>query len=295
MGELIFTFVLAFVYLSVTDPHAVLTEYFGFAIGMCAMVGGNALALISGGSLNPAVSLGVTAIDVLLGSGSLWTGFMYTVTGLSAGCLAALAYTFVESGVTPCLAHCPESGVTPCFTDCLSQFKLSVWGAQETHLHDPLLAQPQSPSRQLTPSQEVRHSPLQARGAVDFVFEPGTLGLVAHDWSSGIIDEVNAGQGREMGVREGWQMTWIDGQPYTEELLDAKKAGQVPYVVTFAQYTCDVQAGDYLRQVPDWPQTQPLHSLASLESSPQFMAGSRMQQPPSISETPRSESFYSEA
>lgn len=60
LAEFFFTFVLAFVVLSVATSKQVLTEYFGFAIGMCVTVGGFAIGKLSGGSLNPAVSIGIT-------------------------------------------------------------------------------------------------------------------------------------------------------------------------------------------------------------------------------------------
>merc|ERR1719321_665621 len=53
IAELVFTFVLAFVVLSVATVKSPLSEYFGFAIGMCVTVGGCAIGKISGGSLNP--------------------------------------------------------------------------------------------------------------------------------------------------------------------------------------------------------------------------------------------------
>merc|ERR1719265_1807686 len=59
VAELVFTFVLAFVVLSVATVKSPLSQYFGFAIGMCVTVGGCAIGKISGGSLNPAVSMGI--------------------------------------------------------------------------------------------------------------------------------------------------------------------------------------------------------------------------------------------
>merc|ERR1719420_2479020 len=53
-AEIVFTFVLCFVVLSVATTKAGLSQYFGFAIGMCVTVGGCAIGAVSGGSLNPA-------------------------------------------------------------------------------------------------------------------------------------------------------------------------------------------------------------------------------------------------
>merc|ERR1740127_225548 len=70
VAEFVFTFVLAFVVLSVaTTKKAHLSEYFGFAIGMCVTVGGCAIGKVSGGSLNPAVSFGIAAAHVPKGGG----------------------------------------------------------------------------------------------------------------------------------------------------------------------------------------------------------------------------------
>merc|ERR1719503_163435 len=56
LAEFFFTLVLAFVVLSVATSRQALSEYFGFAIGMCVTVGGFAIGKLSGGSLNSGVS-----------------------------------------------------------------------------------------------------------------------------------------------------------------------------------------------------------------------------------------------
>lgn len=68
IAEFVFTFVLAFVVLSVATTKAVLSEFFGFAIGMCVTVGGCAIGKVSGGSLNPAVSFGISTSHILGGA-----------------------------------------------------------------------------------------------------------------------------------------------------------------------------------------------------------------------------------
>merc|ERR1719453_1680702 len=60
IAELVFTFVLAFVVLSVATVKSPLSQYFAFAIGMCVTVGGCAIGKVSGGSLNPAVSISIS-------------------------------------------------------------------------------------------------------------------------------------------------------------------------------------------------------------------------------------------
>jgi len=91
VAEFLFTFVLAFVVLSVATSKNVLTEFFGFAIGMCVTVGGCAIGKISGGSLNPAVSIGISSSH-LMGGGSGWPCLVYSLVEICAGCAAAGVY-----------------------------------------------------------------------------------------------------------------------------------------------------------------------------------------------------------
>jgi len=92
-AELVFTFVLAFVVLSVATVKNSLSEYFGFAIGMCVTVGGLAIGKVSGGSLNPAVSVGISTMDFIasgkLPHHSLWPCLVYSAVELLAGAAAA--------------------------------------------------------------------------------------------------------------------------------------------------------------------------------------------------------------
>ena len=53
VAELIFTLMLAFVAQSVVTVSSSLSQFFGFAIGMCVTIGGCVLGKISEGSLNP--------------------------------------------------------------------------------------------------------------------------------------------------------------------------------------------------------------------------------------------------
>merc|ERR1719149_451024 len=66
-AEIMFTFVLCFVVLSVATTKAPSKDMFGLAIGSCVTVGGCAIGAISGGSLNPAVSWGIDAADLVSG------------------------------------------------------------------------------------------------------------------------------------------------------------------------------------------------------------------------------------
>lgn len=64
VAEIIFTFVLCYVVLCVAVSGITNSPtMFGLAIGACVTVGGNAIGAISGGSLNPAVSLGIVVAN----------------------------------------------------------------------------------------------------------------------------------------------------------------------------------------------------------------------------------------
>jgi len=90
MAELVFTFMLAFVVLAVattTPPGALTMQNFQFAIaiGSCVTAGGFSIGNVSGGSLNPAVSWGMSAAS------SAWHGSTESVSW--ANCLA---YSLIE-------------------------------------------------------------------------------------------------------------------------------------------------------------------------------------------------------
>merc|ERR1719235_2167204 len=89
IAEFAFTFVLAFVVLSVATVKNALSEYFGFAIGMCVTAGGYAIGKISGGSLNPAVSFGISSSHIIGGGAFwrclIWSLFEFVGAGLAAG------------------------------------------------------------------------------------------------------------------------------------------------------------------------------------------------------------------
>ena len=58
VAELIFTLMLAFVAQSVVTVSSSLSQFSGFAIGMCVAIGGCVMGKISEGSLNPEAWLG---------------------------------------------------------------------------------------------------------------------------------------------------------------------------------------------------------------------------------------------
>jgi len=95
IAELVFTFVLAFVVLSVATVKNGLSEYFGLAIGMCVTVGGCAIGKVSGGSLNPAVSIGISTSHIIDGGG-FWPCLIYTLVELIAGAAAAGVFMLTQ-------------------------------------------------------------------------------------------------------------------------------------------------------------------------------------------------------
>jgi aquaporin Z len=89
LAELFFTFALCYVVLNVaTSKDQPGNGFFGLAIGFTVVAGALAVGGISGGSFNPAVTLG-GAIGGLFGWSSLW---VYFVVQLAAGALAGLAF-----------------------------------------------------------------------------------------------------------------------------------------------------------------------------------------------------------
>jgi len=79
-AEMLFTFVLCYTVLCVAGVMTEKTKssaMFGLAIGSCVTVGGFAIGSISGGSMNPAVSVGVSSVQFMNG-GSFYKAFLYT-------------------------------------------------------------------------------------------------------------------------------------------------------------------------------------------------------------------------
>mmetsp|Transcript_59992 Transcript_59992/g.124118 ORF Transcript_59992/g.124118 Transcript_59992/m.124118 type:complete len:456 (-) Transcript_59992:174-1541(-) len=96
VAEIVFTFVLAYVVLSVAvSERTKASHLFGLVIGSCVTVGGFAIGGISGGSLNPAVSFGIAAANVLNG-GLFFKALIYTVLELVGGVAAAGIFKFTH-------------------------------------------------------------------------------------------------------------------------------------------------------------------------------------------------------
>jgi len=88
LAEIFFTFLLCYVVLSVATVEALLSEYFGLAIGSCVTAGGYAIGAVSGGSLNPAVSIGISTAHVM-GGGAFVNCILYSIFELIGGVIAA--------------------------------------------------------------------------------------------------------------------------------------------------------------------------------------------------------------
>lgn len=88
IAEIAFTFVLCFVVLNVATTRLPSREMFGLSIASCVTVGGFAIGAISGGSLNPAVSLGIDIGSAVNGLG-FGNSLLYSVFEIFGGTLAA--------------------------------------------------------------------------------------------------------------------------------------------------------------------------------------------------------------
>eukprot|EP00933_Yihiella_yeosuensis_P030625 TRINITY_DN2423_c1_g1_i1.p1 TRINITY_DN2423_c1_g1~~TRINITY_DN2423_c1_g1_i1.p1 ORF type:complete len:451 (-),score=106.37 TRINITY_DN2423_c1_g1_i1:64-1416(-) len=93
VAEFVFTFILAYVVLCVAvSERTKASHMFGLAIGACIIVGGNAIGGISGGSLNPAVSFGISASDAVFGKGGFGNAVIYSAIEAAAGAAAAVTF-----------------------------------------------------------------------------------------------------------------------------------------------------------------------------------------------------------
>jgi aquaporin Z len=92
-AEVMFTFLLCYIVLSVACSRSSNKTMFGLAIGTCVTVGGNAIGSISGGSLNPAVSAGLNVACEMAGNPCRFLGvLLYILFELVGGFLAALSF-----------------------------------------------------------------------------------------------------------------------------------------------------------------------------------------------------------
>merc|ERR1719456_1966306 len=89
MAEIVFTFVLCYVVLCVATVKEPSKDFFGLAIASCVTAGGYAIGAVSGGSLNPAVSFGISSSHIMGGGHFyrclIWSLFEFLGAGLAAG------------------------------------------------------------------------------------------------------------------------------------------------------------------------------------------------------------------
>jgi len=89
--EFLFTFALCYVVLnSAVSKKTQGNSFYGLAIGFTITVGAFAGGAISGGAYNPAVGIGPTIVNAVLGSGS-WSALWIYIVGPLAGAVVAAA------------------------------------------------------------------------------------------------------------------------------------------------------------------------------------------------------------
>jgi len=97
IAEILFTFQLCYIVCTVaTVDDERLTHYFGLAIGSCVTAGGFAIGAVSGGSLNPAVSLGIAVSHA--GYAGEWSSdvWLYCVFELIGALIAAGLFKYTH-------------------------------------------------------------------------------------------------------------------------------------------------------------------------------------------------------
>jgi len=111
-AEFVYTFVLCFVVLSVATVKTPLSQYFGLAIGSCVTVGGIAIGNVSGGSLNPAVSTGISAARII-GGGHFYNCLIYSAAEIAGAALAAGVFRVTHPSEYAKGANLPILGAAP--------------------------------------------------------------------------------------------------------------------------------------------------------------------------------------
>jgi len=92
VAEIIFTAVLCFVVLNVATTKVPSKDMFGLAIGACVTVGGFAIGGVSGGSLNPAVSVGIDTAHAIASKATWSNCLAYTGFELLGGATSAAMF-----------------------------------------------------------------------------------------------------------------------------------------------------------------------------------------------------------
>lgn len=97
--EVLYTFALCIVVLnSACHEKTKGNSFYGLAIGFTIVVAVFAGGGISGGAFNPAVGIGPTLVNVLMGGGSFGSLWLYVVGPLLGGVLAAGLFKMQEQG-----------------------------------------------------------------------------------------------------------------------------------------------------------------------------------------------------
>jgi aquaporin Z len=111
LAEMVFTFLLCFVVLSVATVKEPLEVHFGLAIGSCVTAGGYAIGAVSGGSLNPAVSTGI-ALSSLAGGHGIFHLFPYIIFELIGAVIATVLFkvTHEDEYDAPTSEYAPQYG-----------------------------------------------------------------------------------------------------------------------------------------------------------------------------------------
>ena len=79
-----------------TSPKTAGNSYFGLAIGFTVVVGAFAGGAISGGAYNPAIAISIATMG-LTSISNIW---IYLITNLAGGAVAALVYKLIHPDKT---------------------------------------------------------------------------------------------------------------------------------------------------------------------------------------------------
>lgn len=101
-GEFMFTFMLCIVVLGTACAKGIKSPlernyYFGLAIGSCVTAGGLAIGKVSGGALNPAVSVGIAVSAHLATPGAPPVCFAFCVSQLAGAVLASIVFSVTHA------------------------------------------------------------------------------------------------------------------------------------------------------------------------------------------------------
>ena len=95
--EALYTFALALVVLNCAASEKTKgNSYYGLAIGFTIVVAAFAAGGLSGGAFNPAVGIGPTIVNALLGGGTWGNLWLYIVGPLAGGALASVVFGLQE-------------------------------------------------------------------------------------------------------------------------------------------------------------------------------------------------------